>query len=46
MTTGLTEDDRQRIREFVERAPRNCRPDVSCPEDESESESNAEDARE
>lgn len=50
MTTGLTEDDRRRIREFMQRAPRNRRPDVLCPADESESqpesESNAKDARE
>ncbi|WP_420191827.1 hypothetical protein [Haloplanus salinarum] len=31
MTTGLTEDDLQRIREFVERSPRNRGPDVLCP---------------
>jgi hypothetical protein len=37
MTTGLTEDDLKRIREFVERSRRDRGPDMLCPDTEPDS---------
>jgi len=38
MTTGLTEDDRRRIKELAERAAWDRGPKVLCPGEESDSE--------
>jgi hypothetical protein len=37
MTTGLTEDDRRRIREFAERSAWNRSPELLCPGENSDS---------
>jgi len=44
MTTGLTEDDRRRMREFAERSAWNRSPEMLCPGENPDAD--AEDARE